>query len=64
MDFSYMSKAEKLFRCIPWEVHGPEMNEGTAAMHDWSLGSKYRDAQHTPVSSIIDLSECYVAAGR
>lgn len=50
-DSSFMLKAVKMLRpsCIPWELRGPEMNEGTAAMHYFSCqGQKYSDdQQHT-----------------
>lgn len=37
--------------CIPWELHGPEMNEGTAAMHYFSEpGQKCSDAWHAPAA--------------
>lgn len=53
MDFSFMSGAETVLRpsCIPWELHGPEMTEGRAASHYFSLqGQKCSDAQHAPAA--------------
>ncbi len=53
MDFSFMSRAEKMLRpsCIPWEVHGPVMSEGRAAIHYFShQGQKCSDAQHAPAA--------------
>lgn len=31
MDFSFMLRAEKILRpgCVPWKLHGAEMNGGT-----------------------------------
>lgn len=53
MDFSFMLRAEEMLRpsCIPWELRGREMNEGTAALHyDSHQVQKCSDAQHAPAA--------------
>lgn len=66
MDFFFFKlKAEKMLRpsCVPWELSGPEMNEGTAAMY--FIHSRARNTVTLNMHllfSTTDLCECHAAA--